>query len=130
MVLHHIVGDRWSAGILAEEMEALYAAFSLGEPSPLREPSVQYADFSIWQRNWLQGSELDRQAAYWKRQLAGSPALLEFPTDHPRPALLGHKGATQTVDVYKRQPPNTHERATARPSPLPRTSLPIPSQNH
>ena len=97
VVLHHIVGDRWSAGILAEEMEALYAAYVLGQHSPLPDPSVQYADFSIWQRDWLQGNELDRQATYWKQQFAGAPALLEFPTDHPRPALLGHRGRTQTA---------------------------------
>ena len=101
VVIHHIVGDRWSAGILAEEMEALYGAYVLGEPSPLLEPIIQYSDFSIWQRNWLQGSELDRQAAYWKRQLAGAPALLELPTDHPRPALLGHKGAIQAALLSK-----------------------------
>ena len=95
--LHHIVGDRWSAGILAEEMEALYAAYVAGKPSPLPEPTIQYADFSIWQRSWLQGAEFDKQASYWKRQLASAPALLEFPTDHPRPAVLSHKGATQSA---------------------------------
>ena len=101
IVLHHIIGDRWSAGILAEEMEALYAAFVLGQPSPLPDPTIQYADFSIWQRSWLQGAALDKQAAYWKRQLAGAPALLEFPTDYPRPAVLSHKGATNTALLSK-----------------------------
>ena len=97
IVIHHIVGDRWSAGILAEEMEALYAAFVANRPSPLAEPTIQYADFSVWQRNWLQGDELARQAAYWKQQLAGAPALLEVPTDHPRPAVLSHRGATKAA---------------------------------
>ncbi len=101
IVLHHIIGDRWSAGILAEEMEALYAAYVSGKPSPLPEPVIQYADFSIWQRSWLQGAALDKQAAYWKRQLAGAPALLEFPTDHPRPPVLSHKGATITQLLSK-----------------------------
>jgi len=97
IVLHHIAGDRWSAGILAEEMEALYKAYATGDSSPLPEPPVQYADFSVWQRGWLQGQQLDNQAAYWRRQLAGAPAVLELPTDRPRPALLSHKGATQTA---------------------------------
>lgn len=95
IVLHHIVGDRWSAGILAEEMEALYAAYVQGEPSPLVELPVQYGDFSTWQREWLQGPELEKQASYWRGQLAGAPAMLELPTDRPRPPLLTHKGATQ-----------------------------------
>ncbi|MEO7028527.1 MAG: HAD-IIIC family phosphatase, partial [Acidobacteriaceae bacterium] len=97
IVLHHIAGDRWSAGILAEEMEALYAAYVQDEPSPLQEPPVQYADFSEWQRGWLQGPELEKQAAYWRQQLAGAPAVMELPTDRSRPALLSHKGKTETA---------------------------------
>ena len=96
IVIHHIAGDRWSAGILAQELEALYAAFVRGEPSPLPELDVQYADFAVWQRAWLQGEELGKQASYWRQQLAGAPPLLELPTDRPRPNLLTYRGATET----------------------------------
>jgi amino acid adenylation domain-containing protein/FkbH-like protein len=97
IVIHHIAGDRWSAGILAQELAALYAAFVRGEPSPLPELAIQYADFALWQRGWLQGSELELQAAYWRQQLAGAPPLLELPTDRPRPSLLTFRGLTETL---------------------------------
>ena len=97
IVLHHIAGDRWSAGILAEELQALYAAYAKGEPSPLSEMDVQYADFSDWQRGWLQGEELAKQAAYWRKQLADAPAILELPTDRPRPALPSYRGSTEAT---------------------------------
>ncbi|MCU1258786.1 MAG: amino acid adenylation domain protein, partial [Bryobacterales bacterium] len=93
LVLHHIAGDRWSAGILAEEMEALYRAYARGEPLQLPELPVQYADFALWQRGWLQGEALEKQVGYWKGQLEGAPPLLELPTDRPRPALMSNKGA-------------------------------------
>ncbi|HEX8148208.1 MAG TPA: amino acid adenylation domain-containing protein [Pyrinomonadaceae bacterium] len=90
--MHHIVGDLWSMGVLVREMATLYEAFSHGLPSPLAELPVQYADYAVWQRAWLQGEVLAEQLAYWRRQLAGAPALLELPTDRPR-AEQTFKGA-------------------------------------
>ncbi|MEW6736493.1 MAG: amino acid adenylation domain-containing protein, partial [Acidobacteriota bacterium] len=91
--LHHIVSDGWSRGILIRELAALYEAFSIGNPSPLSELPIQYADFAIWQREWLNGEILQKQLAYWKEKLAGELPILELPTDHPRPALQTANGA-------------------------------------
>jgi amino acid adenylation domain-containing protein len=94
MVMHHIVSDAWSMDVLTREMETLYAAFARGEPSPLPEPELQYADFTVWQRGWLTDEVVERQVGYWKEQLAGAPAVLELPTDRPRPAVQSFRGAT------------------------------------
>ncbi|MDW8319679.1 MAG: condensation domain-containing protein, partial [Anaerolineae bacterium] len=92
--VHHIVSDGWSTGVLIEELAALYAAFSAGQPSPLPPLPLQYADYAAWQRRWLQGEVLERQLAYWKEQLAGIPPLLELPTDRPRPPVMTYRGDT------------------------------------
>ena len=85
--MHHIVSDGWSMGVLFRELSALYAAFREGGASPLPELPVQYADYAVWQRERLAGEVLERQLAYWRERLAGAPALLELPTDRPRPAV-------------------------------------------
>ncbi|HVR98044.1 MAG TPA: amino acid adenylation domain-containing protein, partial [Thermoanaerobaculia bacterium] len=84
LTMHHIVSDGWSLEVLERELTALYEAFSRGAPSPLAELPVQYADFAVWQRQWLQGDQLDRQLAYWRRQLADLRGL-DLPLDRPRP---------------------------------------------
>jgi amino acid adenylation domain-containing protein len=91
--VHHSVADGWSVGVLIREIATLYEAFSAGKPSPLPELSIQYADYAHWQREWLQGEMRDRQLAYWRRQLRGSPPVLELPTDHPRPAVQSSNGS-------------------------------------
>ncbi|HEX5872667.1 MAG TPA: amino acid adenylation domain-containing protein, partial [Longimicrobium sp.] len=97
--LHHAIGDGWSLGVLLEELSALYAAFSRGEPSPLPEPALQYADYAVWQRERLSGAALERQVEFWRRALDGAPALLELPTDRPRPPVESHRGATEHLVV-------------------------------
>ncbi|HEV7517967.1 MAG TPA: amino acid adenylation domain-containing protein, partial [Thermoanaerobaculia bacterium] len=92
--LHHIVSDGWSMAILIGELQALYPAFSVDLPSPLPELPLQYADFAVWQRGWLEGEVLERQLAYWKRRLAGAPEVLDLPTDRPRPAVQTFAGAS------------------------------------
>ncbi|HEY0855932.1 MAG TPA: condensation domain-containing protein, partial [Albitalea sp.] len=92
VTLHHIAADGWSMGVLMQELAALYAAFAEGRPDPLPPLPVQYADFAAWQRRWRSGEALVAQAAYWERTLAGAPALLELPTDRPRPARQSHAG--------------------------------------
>ncbi|HZH12946.1 MAG TPA: condensation domain-containing protein, partial [Archangium sp.] len=81
MTVHHIVSDGWSMGVLVREVAALYQAFSAGRPSPLPELPLQYADYALWQRDWLQGEALDSQLSWWKQHLAGAPHALELPTD-------------------------------------------------
>jgi amino acid adenylation domain-containing protein len=96
LTFHHIVTDGWSMGVLAQELSALYtAAIAVlrGEaPSPLAELPIQYADFARWQRERLSGDLLEEQLAYWRRQLSGAPALLELPTDRPRPPVMRFRG--------------------------------------
>ena len=89
--VHHIAWDGWSMGIFARELTAIYDAFAAGLPSPLPKLPVQYLDFAIWQRQWLSGEVLERQLAYWRRQLGSVPPL-ELPTDRPRPAVRTHNG--------------------------------------
>ncbi|WP_233601565.1 non-ribosomal peptide synthetase [Corallococcus sp. AB038B] len=96
VTMHHIVSDGWSLGVLVREVGALYAAFVQGQPSPLPELPVQYADYAAWQRGWLQGATLQREVDYWKQKLSGAPPVLELPTDRPRPAVRGAAGATQS----------------------------------
>jgi len=96
LTMHHIVSDGWSMSVLYRELSTLYWAFLNGEASPLADLPIQYADFALWQREWLRGSELDRQLAYWKKQLDGIPALLNLPTDRPRPAVQRFRGRTQS----------------------------------
>jgi amino acid adenylation domain-containing protein len=92
--LHHVVSDGWSMEILVREVAALYAAYLAGQPSPLPDLPVQYADYAVWQRRWLRGAVLERQLEYWRQRLAGAPAVLELPTDRPRPAAASREGAT------------------------------------
>src|SRR6185369_14106547 len=94
LTVHHIASDGWSTGILVREVAALYAALALGRPSPLPELPVQYADFAVWQRSWLDGEVLEDEIAFWRRQLAGLPPLLDLPLDRPRPAKQSHRGAS------------------------------------
>jgi amino acid adenylation domain-containing protein len=93
--MHHIISDGWSMGVLIRELTTLYEAYSTGRKSPLPELEIQYADFAHWQRTWLQGEVLERQLTYWKKQLAGAPAVLELPADYSRPAVQTYSGATQ-----------------------------------
>ncbi|HXZ14815.1 MAG TPA: condensation domain-containing protein, partial [Roseiarcus sp.] len=93
LTMHHIVSDGWSIGVLARELATVYAAYDQGRPSPLPEPELQYADYALWQRGWLQGEALAQQVAYWRERLSGAPAALELPTDRPRPATASFEGA-------------------------------------
>jgi len=94
--LHHIVSDGWSVGILFNELTALYGAFAAGEHSPLPELAIQYADFAVWQRQWLAGERLEAELDYWRRRLDGMPETLALPYDHPRPAIGSFRGAEQS----------------------------------
>ncbi|SFH02542.1 amino acid adenylation domain-containing protein [Duganella sp. CF458] len=91
---HHIVTDGWSIGVLVREVSALYAAFIQGQANPLPPLAIQYADYAAWQRGWLEGDALAQQTAFWKERLSGAPALLELPTDRPRPATQSYEGAS------------------------------------
>jgi amino acid adenylation domain-containing protein len=91
--MHHIVSDGWSLGVLLRELEAFYG----GTPGTLPELPVQYADFAVWQKDWLRGQELERQMAYWRQHLAGAPAVLDLPADRPRPLIASTNGARRPL---------------------------------
>ncbi|HEX5725016.1 MAG TPA: amino acid adenylation domain-containing protein, partial [Longimicrobiaceae bacterium] len=93
ITMHHIVSDGWSMGVFTRELGALYGAFRAGRPDPLPPLAVQYADYAAWQRRWVEGEVLRRQADYWTQALAGAPELLELPADRPRPARQDFSGA-------------------------------------
>ncbi|MBO0720388.1 MAG: amino acid adenylation domain-containing protein, partial [Blastocatellia bacterium] len=92
LTMHHIVTDGWSTGILMKEVGKLYQAYRAGESSPLEELPIQYADFAVWQREWLKGEILEEELGYWRKQLEGM-AELDLPIDHQRPAVQSYRGA-------------------------------------
>src|SRR6185369_15267110 len=98
--MHHIVSDGWSIGVLIRELAALYEANAAGVESPLKELSLQYGDYAVWQREWLQGEVLDQQLAYWRKQL-DSVSLLELPLDKPRSATSSLHSATFSYNLSK-----------------------------
>src|SRR3569833_2249451 len=92
LTMHHIITDGWSLGIVVRELSALYEAYTRGQESPLPEPQLQYADYALWQRKWLQGEVLQKQLGYWMEHLQGVQSF-ELPTDHRRPAVQSYQGA-------------------------------------
>ncbi|BAZ30180.1 non-ribosomal peptide synthase [Cylindrospermum sp. NIES-4074] len=96
LTMHHIISDGWSMGILIQEVASCYQAFCGGKELSLPKLPIQYADFAIWQRQWLQGEAQTTQIAYWRQQLQGSLPVLDLPTDKPRPAEQTFCGAWET----------------------------------
>jgi fengycin family lipopeptide synthetase B len=113
LVVHHILFDGWSMGILLDELRLLYTAYSEGRQSPLPELRVQYADYALWQRDHLKRGGLDNDLAYWRERLGGVLPVLELPTDRPRPKVPSFRGSeiwfslprelTSAVDGLSRQ---------------------------
>ena len=101
ITLHNLVADEWSLGIMARELDVLYQAYSAGEPSPLADLPVQYADCVYWHRNWFEGDVFERHITYWRERLGGIPAVLELPTDRPRPPVQGFRGARESLVLSK-----------------------------
>ncbi|HEU4561404.1 MAG TPA: condensation domain-containing protein, partial [Longimicrobium sp.] len=93
--VHHVISDAWSIRVLMRELTVLYDAFSRGQPSPLPELPVQYADFTLWQHERVSGALLNEQLAYWRKALAGAPPVLELPTDRPRTPWPDPAGAVR-----------------------------------
>ena len=100
VTMHHIISDGWSMGVFIQEMALLYDAFRQDKSSPLGNLTIQYADYSLWQREWLSGDRLDRQLRYWKTRLDGVP-VLELPTDYPRPPVHSYDGRNLHFSLSK-----------------------------
>ena len=101
LTMHHSIADGWSSNILMRELLALYNAFSTGCPASLPKLPIQYVDFAIWQKQYLQGDFWESELDYWKRQLADAPTLLPLPTDKPRPSVQTFSGSAQLFTLPK-----------------------------
>ena len=99
LTLHHIVSDNWSTGVLIRAFMDYYPVLAQGEDVTVRSLRVQYADFAAWQRKWLSGKTLEKQLLYWEEKLRGLPAVLDLPTDFPRPAYQTHNGDFLTFEL-------------------------------
>nr|AAZ03552.1 McnC [Microcystis sp. NIVA-CYA 172/5] len=99
LAIHHIAADGWSLGVLVDELSVYYRSFCTGTKADLSDLSIQYADFAVWQRQWLTNEVLDRQLSYWKQQLTGVPLLHQLPTDRPRPAIQSFRGGTERLQL-------------------------------
>ncbi|MBJ9978441.1 amino acid adenylation domain-containing protein [Pseudomonas sp. S75] len=97
--MHHIVSDGWSMPILVDELIRLYQAECQGVAAALEPLPIQYADYALWQRDWMQAGEQERQLGYWRERLAGEQPVLELPTDHPRPQVQSFKGARLPITL-------------------------------
>ncbi|MCP1399218.1 non-ribosomal peptide synthetase [Bacillus thuringiensis] len=97
--MHHIIGDGWSMAILIEELSILYNNFLKADVANLSPLKIQYADFSIWQKNWLTGSKFQTQLDYWKKQFKDVLPVLDLPTDFSRPSKLSYKGSNELVKI-------------------------------
>jgi hypothetical protein len=93
LTLHHIIADGWSVGILIRELSSYY------QREELEELPVQYGDYAVWQREWLQGEKLAAELGYWREQLAGAPAVLSLPADHVRPAVQSFRGGRERLEL-------------------------------
>src|SRR6185503_9868653 len=96
--MHHIISDGWSMDVLQREVSVLYGSHARGLESPLAELEIQYADYAVWQREWLQGEVLETELGYWRKQLGGTLPVLELGTG-TRPALQSHQGAAETFEI-------------------------------
>ncbi|NVZ54574.1 amino acid adenylation domain-containing protein, partial [Pseudomonas sp. B6002] len=99
LVQHHIVSDGWSMQVMVDELVQLYAAFSQGQTLPLPDMPIQYVDYAVWQRQWMEAGEKARQLGYWRELLGGEQPVLELPFDHQRPAQQSHRGARLDVPL-------------------------------
>ncbi|OLT58218.1 non-ribosomal peptide synthetase [Moorena bouillonii] len=98
IILHHIASDGWSLTVLPKELSVIYTAIVQDQPSPIPELPIQYADFAVWQRNYLQGETLESQLSYWRQKLQDLPQI-QLPTDHPRPPVQTFNGAGIPINI-------------------------------
>jgi amino acid adenylation domain-containing protein len=101
--MHHILTDGWSLGVMLREVRTLYEGYLAGEEEPLEPLPLQYADYALWQREYLSGERLQAQIDYWRRHFAGAPPMLELPTDRPRPAMQTYRGAIVPANLPRAQ---------------------------
>ena len=99
VAMHHIISDAWSNRIVIDELAVCYRACLMGEPPQLPELPVQYADYAVWQRNWLEAGEKERQLAYWRTQLGDTHKILQLPVDHARLPVNNYRAAQHNFQL-------------------------------
>src|SRR5690242_364856 len=99
ITMHHVISDGWSVGVLIRELSALYEGYATGRRVELPELSLQYADYSEWQRQWLSGDVLEEQLGYWRERLGGPVPVLQLPADHVRPAVASYRGGRERIEL-------------------------------
>jgi amino acid adenylation domain-containing protein len=102
LTMHHIITDGWSLNVFLPELTSLYEAFASGQSFLLPDLPLQYSDFVVWQREQIEGGQFAEQLAYWERQLAGAPEVLDLPVARPMPAQLSSQGATYRLALSQR----------------------------
>lgn len=102
VVLHHAISDEWSMDIFMHELSAYYNHYAFNQPLDLPKLPIQYADYALWQRKWLQGEVLEKQLRYWNSHLSGAPEALDFPFDKPRPLISTYQGNTHQILLSKK----------------------------
>ena len=101
LTVHHIVFDGWSIEILIKELNNLYNHYACNQPLVLADLPIQYLDYAVWQKNWLQGAVLEKQLHYWQKKLKNAPEFLILPTSFPRPIKRNYLGKTYNVNIPK-----------------------------
>ncbi|AFW95760.1 non-ribosomal peptide synthase [Anabaena sp. 90] len=101
LVIHHIISDAWSLGLMIKELSLSYTALCQDNIKSLSPLSIQYADFANWQRTTFEQTQLPAQLAYWKQKLAGATEVLQLPTDYPRPPVVSHQGSAVSFTINK-----------------------------
>lgn len=99
VLMHHVASDDWSWRVFCDEVAAIYESLISGHEPALPEPPIRYGDFSVWQKEWWRGDTLEKHLAYWRKQLEGTPPVLELPTDRPRPASQTFRGGTEWITL-------------------------------
>lgn len=104
VTLHHAIADGWSLNLLLADMVSAYCALRAGQPVPFPAPTVRYADYAQWQREWLTGDVLEHELGYWKQALAGASPMVSLYADHPRPTVQTFRGAATTSRSRRTSP--------------------------
>jgi amino acid adenylation domain-containing protein len=99
ITIHHIASDGWSLGIFSKDLSELYNSFCQNQASNLPDLPLQYADFSLWQRNYFQGEKLEENLVYWRKKFQQNIPILNLPTDRPRPAIQSFKGSKYCLKI-------------------------------
>ncbi len=101
VMFNHAIFDGWSRDVFVRELSALYRAFNRGQAPSLPELPIQYADYAVWQRRWMDSEQMEQQLAYWQKQLADKPPMLQLPSNLPQRPVQSYQGAHESITLPK-----------------------------